>query len=263
MGGAGGPESRGAARLTNVFITPEQLRGDRVFVTGGDAFHLARVLRLGPGDRFRALDGTGLEYEARIVSAAGDLVEALVESRAPRLTEARLRVTLGQALPKGDKMEQVIRKCTELGLAAFWPLRSERCVAVPSGEREAGRLARWRRVAAEAARQSGRGEVPEVAAIKTWTEAAGSFEGFDLVLLPWEGEIVTTLKDVLTARDRPERVLVLVGPEGGLTQTEATLAREAGAVAVTLGPRILRTETAGLVVGAALFYHYDELVVSP
>ena len=180
--------------MPNIFVTPEQIRGDRLRIAGGDAGHLLRVLRLGPGDRFLALDGTGLEYQARIVHAEPDRLEAIVEERRRRQTEPRLRLTLGQGLPKGDKMEQVIRKGTELGLAGFWPLLTERCVAVPPGERRAGRLGRWQKIANEAASQSGRAMIPPVAAPRTWAETIADFGGFDLVLLPWEGEETTSLK---------------------------------------------------------------------
>jgi len=245
----------------NIFVTPEQIRGDRLQIAGGDAGHLLRVLRLGPGDHFLALDGTGLEYRAKILHVGQGSLEAVVQEHRQRRTEPRLRLTLGQGLPKGDKMEQVIRKGTELGLAGFQPLLTERCVAVPPGERQAARLARWQKIAAEAASQSGRAAVPPVAAPRSWTETVATFGEFDLVLLPWEGEETTSLKQALLARERPESVLALIGPEGGLTQSEVVTARTAGAIAVTLGPRILRTETAGLVLGAAVFYHYDELAM--
>jgi len=235
------------------------LDGDRLQLSGGDASHLIRVLRLGPGACFVALDGQGLEYQARIVTIGKNAVEAAIEGRRQRRTEPRLRLTLGQAIPKGDKMEQAIVKGTELGLAGFWPLSTERCVAILPAGRVADRLQRWRRVATQAARQSGRAVVPIVDPPRTWAEAALEFSRFDLVLLAWEGEMDTSLKEILTARERPTEVLALVGPEGGLTQAEVALAQANGAVALSLGPRILRTETAGLVIGSALFYHYDEL----
>ncbi|MGE5598938.1 MAG: RsmE family RNA methyltransferase [Bacteroidota bacterium] len=247
----------------NIFVAPAQVRADRLTVSGGDARYLVRVLRLGPGDYFSALDGTGLEYRARIlaVSRNADLIEAAVEERRRRQTEPRLRLTLGQALAKGDKMDQVIRKCTELGFAAFQPVLAERCVAMATGPQAAARTERWQRIAAEAARQSGRAVIPAVSPVLRWGEVLDLFPLFDLVLLPWEGETVTTLKSALAAREdpRPATALILIGPEGGLSGDETARAKEAGAVTVTLGPRILRTETAGLVTGTALFYHYDEL----
>ncbi|MGE5598483.1 MAG: RsmE family RNA methyltransferase [Bacteroidota bacterium] len=247
----------------NIFITPAQVRGDRLTVTGGDARHLTRVLRLGPGDYLAALDGTGLEYRARIIAVSrhADSLEAKIEECRPRLTEPRLRLTLGQSLAKGDKMDQVIRKCTELGFASFQPVLTERCVSMAAGTHAADRVERWRKIAAEAARQSGRAVIPAVSPILGWTEVVGTFSRYDLVILPWESETCTALKHALTNREdpRPVSVLILIGPEGGLTGGEAALAAGAGAVTVTLGPRVLRTETAGLVAGAALFYHYDEL----
>jgi len=245
--------------LTNVFVRPEQFRGRRLLVTGADAHHLLHVLRLKPGDRFIALDGLGREYRARILIAGRGELEAEIEEERLRRTEPRLRLTLGQALPKGEKMEEVIRKGTELGMAAFWPLVTERGVAVPPPDRREGRLARWRRIATEAAQQSGRAVVPFVAPIRTWAEILTEFPRFDLVLLPWEGEGAVGLKEVLRGKESPLEVLALIGPEGGFSPPEVARAVAAGAKVLSLGPRILRTETAGLVLGTAVFYHYDEM----
>ncbi|NLG85364.1 MAG: 16S rRNA (uracil(1498)-N(3))-methyltransferase [Firmicutes bacterium] len=245
--------------MTSVFVRPEQFRGRRLFVTGADAHHLLRVLRLGPGDRFIALDGRGNEYRARILLVHHGGLEAEIEEEGLRRSEPRLRLTLGQALPKGEKMEEVIRKGTELGMAAFWPVLTERCVAVPPSERREDRLARWRRIATEAARQSGRAVIPSVAPIRTWAEILAEFPRFDLVLLPWEGDGTVALKEVLRGKESPVEVLALIGPEGGFSSSEVARAVAAGAKTLSLGPRILRTETAGLVLGAAVFYHYDEM----
>ncbi|MGE5529146.1 MAG: 16S rRNA (uracil(1498)-N(3))-methyltransferase [Patescibacteria group bacterium] len=247
--------------MPNVFVTPDQIRGDTLRVTGGDAHHLARVLRLGTGDFFTALDGAGIEYRAVVVAVDRDGVLARIEEKSARQTEPRLRLTLGQALPKGDKMDEVVRKCTELGLAEFWPLLAERCVSVPDESRLPGRVERWQKIAAEAARQSGRAVVPQVAAPRKWDEAAAACGLFDLALLAWEGESATSLRRALEDSPHPTKILVLIGPEGGFSQTEAKAAAEGGAVPVTLGPRILRTETAGLVAAAAIFYHYGELAM--
>lgn len=245
--------------MPNIFVTPDQIRGNILRVQGGDAAHLGKVLRLGPGDRFSALDGTGREYMARIIAVEGGAILAEVIGSRQRRTEAGLRLILGQALPKGDKMEQVIRQGTELGMAGFRPLLTERCVPMPGEDRAGRRLQRWRRVAAEAAQQSGRAAVPEVAPLAAWREIVRDFHLFDLVILAWEGENRMALKDLLAARPQPGRMLALIGPEGGLTGPEVEEAEAAGAVPVTLGPRVLRTETAGLVLGAAVFYHYGEL----
>ena len=245
--------------MANVFVEPDQIRGGRVVITGRDAFHLLRVLRLGPGDRFFAMDGAGMEYRVRILSMARWGLEAEIEEERPRRTEPRLRFILGQAIPKGDKMEEVIRKGTEIGMAAFWPVLTERCVAVPPEDRWGERLERWRRIAGEAARQSGRAVVPAVAPIRTWAEILAEFPRFDLVLLPWEGEGSVGLKEVLRGKESPLEVLALIGPEGGFSPPEVARAVAAGAKTLSLGPRILRTETAGLVLGAAVFYHYDEM----
>jgi 16S rRNA (uracil1498-N3)-methyltransferase len=222
----------------------ELAAGERRLV-GPAAHHLARVLRVQPGDPVAAFDGRGREARGEVVTVQDDAVVLRLGEPGPIATEPDRPVTLAPALLKGDKLADVVRMATELGVVAVRPLRTRRCdvpVASPA------KLARWRRVAEEAARQCGRARVPEVA-------DAVALAGF-----AWTGALLVadpnadaTLHDALAAlpeRDVP--VTVVTGPEGGLTEAEVADLVARGGVAVTLGRRVLRAETAPVAAAAAL-----------
>jgi 16S rRNA (uracil1498-N3)-methyltransferase len=241
--------------VSRFHIRPEAVRGDRVAFDAQETHHLARVLRLRAGDLVQAVDGAGHELTVRLTRVGAREAEGAVLARAARTTESRLHLTLAQGVAKGDKLEGVIRMATELGAARIVPLITERTVVSP--EAAARRLVRWRRVAKEAAKQSGRAVIPEVAAAGTldaWLAARA--EG-GLLLCLWENEPVG-LDDRLPAGP-VTRATVVVGPEGGLSLAEVERLRAAGAVVVGLGPRILRTETAGPVAVALLQSRYGDL----
>jgi 16S rRNA (uracil1498-N3)-methyltransferase len=212
------------------------------------AHHALRVLRLAAGDPVVIFGGGGGEFAARIVEARPGAVALRVGAYSPGDRESALAVTLAQALLSGDKMDLVVQKAVELGAARIQPLATARAVARLCGERAGKRLAHWRAVAVAACEQCGRNRVPEVApvaALMGWLPgAAGAAAGF--VLAPEAGT-------GLRALPPPEGpVTLLVGPEGGLDPEELAAARSAGFQPVRLGPRVLRTETAGLAALAAL-----------
>ena len=169
-----------------------------------------------------------------------------------------MRITLFQGLAKGDKVETVIQHGTELGVCGFVPVASSRAVVKLEPKKAVERVERWQRIAREAAEQSRRGAVPAVAEVVSWKQAAARCRDYDLALVPWE-EGGEPLKTVLEAHPGAKTVAVFIGPEGGLSPDEVALAREHGARAVTLGPRILRTETAGLAAAAAILYALGDL----
>lgn len=247
----------GAGRLTRFFVCPDQIRDGRVVIAGADVHHLRDVLRLGPGDSIQVLDGSNNEYVAVIESADPEgVVASIVDSRI-RATEPRVHLTLAQCLPKGEKMEWVLQKGTEVGYSGFIPVASERSVVRLDAERAARKTERWNRVVREASEQAGRAVLPKVLPMLSWRELCGTFDGYDRVLLPWEGEETRGLRSALEGE--PGRMLVIIGPEGGLTQGEVSVAEQAGAIPVSLGRRILRTETAGLVAAAAILFAAGEM----
>ncbi len=244
------------------FVPPEVLAADDVLLEGPLARRIGRVLRLKPGDTVFLFDGSGLEYEVELGGVGAREVRARIVDRRPGRPEPRLRLVLYQSLIKGERFDWVLEKGTELGVSVFVPLLCQRNVMRPPGERT-GRSERWRRVVVEAAEQCGRSVVPAVAPVAPLEAALGAATG--LRLLPWEGERSLGLRGLLRqgfveaeAADPPS-VSIFVGPEGGFTEEEVACARRAGVRTVSLGPRILRSETAGIVAAAAVLYELGEL----
>jgi len=229
--------------LHRFFVHPDVFSGDEVRLEGDLAHRLSRVLRLEAGAAVVLLDGSGLEYETRLDVVGPQRVTGTVLGQRPGQPEPRVRLVLYQSLVKGERFDWVLEKGTELGVAAFVPLLSRRNVVRAAPERP-GRPERWRRVVREAAEQCGHSVLPEILPAEGLQEALS--KAADLRLLPWEGE------------ERPT-VAVLIGPEGGFDAEEVALAREAGAQVVSLGRRILRSETAGIVAAAAVLYELGEL----
>lgn len=246
-------------RIPRFFCRPEDRQGEVLTLPGAEARHAVTVLRLAPGARIAVLDGTGLEHEAVVTEAgasgAGEpLLRARVVASRPRATEPSLELILLQGLPKGDKLDLVVQKATELGVSQIIPVLTERGVARPKAERVAGKTARWQRIALEAAKQAGRGVVPDVLTPRPLADALQALPSGCLLIVPWEAEQRRTLAEAAATITAGRPVAVAIGPEGGFAGREIALLEEAGAVTVTLGPRTLRTETAGLVALSCLLY---------
>lgn len=234
-------------REIRVHVPAPLASGLRLQLPVAAAAHVARVLRLAAGDALALFDGRGAEHEARIEAIKGGRVEVLVGARRAGTAgrESPLRVTLLQALARGEKMDWVLQKATELGVARIAPVATGRSVVQLDGERADKRLAHWQGVVAAACEQCGRNVLPEVLAPAPLAAACAALPaGLRLVLSP---EAALPLVSALAAREAPrDSVTLLIGPEGGLDAGELELAARAGFVAVTLGPRVLRTETAAI-----------------
>jgi len=234
-----------------------------VYVTGDQFNRLKRVLRLGVGDRVAAFDGSGMEYRAVIREMLPGSAKCAIVEQVEVQTESPIRVVLVQGIPKGDKLELVIQKSTELGVSGIIPVITSRTVVRVDPDRSGRKLERWQSIAAEAARQCRRAVIPVVGPIMTWFDAVNAAEPRSLLILPWEEERSTGLKAALKAHAHRVTaggaVYILVGPEGGLSAEEVVQAAQAGAISVSLGPRILRTETAGVVTLAAVMYELGDL----
>jgi 16S rRNA (uracil1498-N3)-methyltransferase len=243
--------------MPHFFVPPESIKGKRFTLQNDEARHLAVVLRKKPGDEVRLFDGTGRTYRARIESLNSTRVEGtvLLTEQSPRRA---LRVRLFQALPKGEKFEWVLQKGAELGIAEIVPVVSERVVTKIPADRLPSRLARWRKIVKFAAEQCGRADIPEVSAPAPLSDALSRCMPDSLTLIPWESEENASLKKVLRGATRPRVVNVFIGPEGGFSPQEVDQARRQGALPVSLGPTILRTETAGLFVTSILLYEFGE-----
>jgi 16S rRNA (uracil1498-N3)-methyltransferase len=239
------------------FVEGVHAAGDRVAFASDDARKLALVLRKRSGDRVQVVDSGGIAYAATLEVDGRDVRATLGEPLDRGDVETSLAVTIAQAVPKGQKMDLVVEKATELGAFAIVPVRSARVVG---HDTSAGKVERWRRIAKSAAQQSGRVRVPEVADVHDWDALLAAFARYDRVYVPWELAEPAPLRDVFeNGLTGARSVLVVIGPEGGFSAEEVQLARDAGATPISLGRRILRTETAALVVLAAILYARGEL----
>ena len=223
-------------------------------ITGDDAHHISRVLRMKAGDALSLCDGAGNEYDAVITAISQDAVSCTVGERHASEAESPVRVTLFQCLPKTGKMELIVQKCTELGVFVIVPVVSARCVVVPNKDYDKKRE-RYNRVALEAAKQSRRGMIPTVLPLIELKKI--DVKAFDLFLVAYEDENTVSLKQALRAAKSPQSIALLIGPEGGLEEAEVAQLVKAGAKSVSLGPRILRTETAGMAMLAQTLYEVE------
>ncbi len=248
--------------MARLFVEPSKLTDDVVVLTDEDHRYLTRVLRLAVDDTVTLFDGKSVEATARITRVGPRALELKIEERHAVAAIDRPAVTVIQALAKGDKLDLVVQKATELGAARIIPVTTTRAIARLDANtlRTLSRRARWQKIAREAARQSGRLDVPEVEGVTSFATAVAASPKDALKLMLWEGARQTTLRSVLPPVDKtPQQIVIAIGPEGGFTVEEVDTARHAGFTPVGLGPRILRTETAALVVLSILGYALGDL----
>ncbi len=245
--------------MARFHVRPEAVEGDRVVFDEQETRHLSRVLRLRPGDSVQVVDGRGTEFTVRLESIESRAADGTILTRSSSTTESPLGVTLAQGIPKGDKMEWIVRTVTELGVARVVPLVTERTIVRLEPGRWRDRARRWQRVAKEAAKQCGRAVIPTVDPPRPLQEFADAAPAADLRLCLWEGER-RDLSEILDAARRPvAAALLVVGPEGGLAAREVETLVARGFTSAGLGPRILRTETAGPVGVALLQSRFGDL----
>ncbi|WP_199621740.1 16S rRNA (uracil(1498)-N(3))-methyltransferase [Paenibacillus alkalitolerans] len=251
--------------MQRYFIPAENYMEQQAIIRGDDAHHLMRVMRASPGDRVVISDGVNREALAEVVELYKENVLLRIVEERPMAGEPHTAVWIAQSLPKGDKLETVIQKGTEIGAVRFVPFMSARTVVQYDARKEAKRLDRWRKIAKEAAEQAHRGRIPEVDEPRSWKQLLELVPETALTLFCYEKEGAARLRDAVTAaqlRSEPSAgrpVLIVVGPEGGFTEEEAKAAEEAGCAVVGLGDRILRTETAGVVALSCLMYETGEM----
>ncbi len=242
--------------MTRFFVRPEQRQADLAILDAADAHHLRIVLKARSGDPVTILDGTGSEWPGVIDEISKSSVTVRLGAEIVSQTEPKTRVTVAQALPKiSEKLEDVLQHGTEIGAAAFRVFQSTRSQTHLTGERQAKRLTRWQVIIKTAAEQSHRAMLPSVCADPSLGDVLAHAHDFDLALLADPNMADASLRDVLMApRPVPLSILVVVGPESGFTEAEVSQARRAGLAAISLGPRILRTETAAFVMLSQILY---------
>jgi 16S rRNA (uracil1498-N3)-methyltransferase len=248
--------SKGDYIMTRFFVDPSEMCQDYIRLTGENAAH-AKVLRLKIGEEVLVCDGNGEECLCSVEDVSGADYLLTVEERSASTSEASVLVSVYMAFSKGDKLEHVIQKATELGAYEIVTFPTARCISKPDEKSIAKKLDRWQKIAASAAEQSGRGRVPKVTVLGGYKEALSHAAKADLAILFYENERGYTLRNALSEAPY-KRISLMTGPEGGLEQKEVEMASEAGLRICTLGRRILRCETAPLCALSAVMYDSGE-----
>lgn len=241
--------------MANFYITKDMIKDTAVIITGDEAVHISRVLRMKKGDEVTLCDGEGMFYDAVLDDFDAKSVTAHITKKYCAPTEPKVRITIYQGVPKNPKLETIVQKATEIGVARIVPVDSARTVAKIDKPQK---LERLRRIAYEAAKQSKRGILPEVGEVLSFEKAVEEAKIADLAIIPYEEEKDCSLKKALRGK-QPETVAILIGPEGGFEKSEVEFALKNAITPVTLGTRILRTETAGIIAGGVVLYEYDEM----
>lgn len=241
------------------FCSDENIKDNSVNVTGSDSRHLKTILRAHVGEVISIVT-TSHEYTAEIASMDGEDIICTLKDEVMRNNETNINITLCQGIPKQTKMETIIQQNVEIGVKTFIPLVTERTIVkLNEKDRELKKLDRWQKIAKESAKQSKRNIVPKVESITTIKELVNRLKCEDAeIIVPYELENVKLLKDVLI--EPKKNYYVVIGPEGGFDNKEIEMLQEIGAHIVTLGKRILRTETAGLVTSSVILYACDEMI---
>jgi len=247
--------------MQRYFIPTEQFGEKSVRIIGDDAHHLMNVMRAKDGDQMIVADGSGREAVVQVTALSkAEVLAEIVEERISH-GEPSVRVWIAQAMPKGDKMETVIQRGSEIGATRFIPFTSERTIVQYDAKKEGKRLERWARIAKEAAEQAHRGRVPDIDPVRNWRELLKLAGQLKVAFLCYEKESNRHLRGLLRElqNESSEQILLIIGPEGGFSEKEVREAEEAGCVTISLGARILRTETAAMVGLSCILYEYGEI----
>ena len=241
--------------MPKFFFQKNDISRGQVQLFGEDEKHIKTVLRAREGEEITLCDGEGMDYQCRIASLERGVLLDILSQRVCE-TEPKTKITLYQGLPKADKMELIIQKCVELGVDRIVAVSTERAI-VKLDKKEAKKLERWQKIAEAAAKQSGRGKIPEIGQqVLKFKEAVAEAKELDGAIIPYEKEQETGIRQFVE-NFKGESVGVFIGPEGGFADEEIALAQENGITPITLGKRILRTETAGMTTTAILLYELD------
>lgn len=244
--------------MQQFFAEPSWIRDGRIYLTGPDVNHIRNVLRMKPGEDVRVSDGNGAVYLCCISAyeektAVLDILRELDPD-----TELPSKIVLFQGLPKGDKMDLIVQKAVELGAYSVIPFAAKRSIVKLDDKKAQKRQQRWQAIAKGAAEQSGRSLIPKIGRVRSFTEALEAASALDVVLIPYELEEGMKRSAQLIGNIMPgQSVGIFIGPEGGFEEDEVNRAKESGAEPITLGKRILRTETAGMAVLSILMYHLE------
>ena len=241
------------------FVEPDAIAGNRVSITGKDVNHIKNVLRMKEGEELAVSNGIdGKEYRCGILSLGEDEILCEVRFVKEDAVELPIKVYLFQGLPKADKMELILQKAVELGVYEVIPVATKRAVVKLDAKKEKSKLTRWQSIAEAAAKQSKRAIIPQVTGVMTFKEAIKKAAEMDVKLIPYEmAEDMSYTREVIHGILPGQSVAVFIGPEGGFAEEEIVLAKESEVRPITLGKRILRTETAGMTMMSILMYELE------
>ncbi len=248
-------------KIHRFFISSQNIKGNTVSIDPEEARHIEKVLRLNTGDIVVCFDGSGREYQVRLVGRENGILTGQIIHTGLRESEPALKLYLAQGIAKGEKMDTIIQKSVEIGVCAIYPVSSDRSVVRLTEDKAEKRVQRWQSIAREACKQCRRNLIPQVMPIMNFTSLLQEIGDKPAIML-YENEDQTSLKSLLTKQLREiggQEIFILIGPEGGFSPMEVERASQQGIYTVSLGPRILRTETAGLVAASIILYEYGDL----
>ncbi|MFH1982472.1 MAG: 16S rRNA (uracil(1498)-N(3))-methyltransferase [Pseudomonadota bacterium] len=245
--------------MRRFYIEPANMSAADVEIRGDDARHIRNVLRMTAGDHVILFDGTGEEHEAKITAVSGDAVSVRVVKRFSASLESPLNLAVAQGLLKDKKMDGLIRHLTELGMTRWVPFQADRSIPIQDEKKRRAHGERWEKIAREALKQCGRSRPPQVGSVVSFADMITAAEGYSLKLFFWEQADAGLPGRPASEKAGPLSVFTVLGPEGGFNEHEAARAADAGFAIVSLGPRILRAETAALAACALVQYRYGDM----
>jgi 16S rRNA (uracil1498-N3)-methyltransferase len=241
------------------FVSNEYVKGETITIIGDDVSHISRVLRLRVNDNIKISNGNGIEYICSIIEISKKEVLCHIMEVLNNMTEAPVEITLFQGIPKSQKMDLIVQKCVEIGVVGFYPVITDRVVVKLEDRDIKGKFERWNRISEEAAKQSNRGIIPKVFQPIAFEKALELMKEMDLCIVPYENEKNIGLREVLKDKANVKKVGIFIGPEGGFELDEVKLCLDNNILPATLGPRILRTETAGFVAATIVQYELGDM----
>ena len=242
--------------MPKFFVKNNQIKNNIINIIGTDVNHIANVLRLKAENEIQiGNEDSGINYKAKIIDINKEDIKCKIIEEIESKTEANTHIHIFQGIPKFEKMELIIQKCTELGVKEITPVEMERCVVKLDGKTENKKLERWRKIAEVAAKQSGRDKIPNINNVIKIKNICNILKNYDIVLVPYEKEKITTLKEVLVKLPQKDlKIAIIIGPEGGFDEQEIKMLEQSNCKIVTLGNRILRTETVSIAMTSIILY---------
>lgn len=246
--------------ITNFYTNPEKIKGETLTIDGDEARHILSVLRHGAGDQIDVVDGRGTKYRVLIEEVSRDFLQGRILSSTHMENEPRCRVALAQAICRKERMDFLVEKATEIGVSSIIPIVTERnLVKVDDTSREKAKIERWRRLAIAAMKQSLRTALPEIHDVTPFDQLLPQIHNYDLCLIASLDKDAKNVKECEQLKTKPNRALLIVGPEAGFTEEELSKAKSLEAMPISLGSRRLRTETAGIVLLSLALHHLTGL----